>query len=36
MLLSCFSCYQYVTSRCILQNFDLKFWGNATRTIDYN
>lgn len=26
MLFSCFSCYQYVASRCVLRNFNLKSW----------
>ena len=28
MLFSSFSCYQYVVSRCVLWNFDLKSWVN--------
>ena len=36
MLFSCFSCYQYVASHCVLQNFDLKSWKNATIPIVYN
>ena len=26
MLFNCFSCYQYLASHCVLQNFDLKSW----------
>ena len=29
MLCSCFSCYQYIASHCVLQNFDLKSWGKC-------
>ena len=26
MLFSCYGCYQYVASQCVLWNFDLKSW----------
>ena len=34
LLFSCFSCY--LSSRCVLQNFDMKSWRHATRAIVYN
>ena len=34
LLFSCFSCY--LSSRCVLRNFDMKSWWHATRAIVYN
>ena len=31
MLFSCFSCYQYVASQCVLWNFDLKSWVRLSK-----
>ena len=31
---SCFSCY--LSSRCVLRNFDMKSWSHATRAAVYN
>ena len=36
MLFSCFSCYQYVASHCVLQNFIWNPGRNATIPIVYN
>ena len=32
--INCFSCY--LSSRCVLRNFDMKFWWHATGAVDYN
>ena len=32
--ISCFSCY--LSSRCVLQNFDMKSWWHATGAVVYN
>ena len=34
LLFSCFSCY--LSSRCVLRNFDMKSWWHATRAVVYN
>ena len=34
LLFSCFSCY--LSSRCVLRNFDMKSWRHATRAVVYN
>ena len=34
LLFSCFSCY--LSSRCVLRNFDMKSWCHATRAVVYN
>ena len=34
LLFSCFSCY--LSSRCVLRNFDMKSWWYATRAVVYN
>ena len=34
LLFSCFSCY--LSSRCVLRNYDMKCWWHATRAVVYN
>ena len=34
LLISCFICY--LSSRCVLQNFNMKSWSHGTRAVIYN